>query len=105
MAFSFLARFRIRADAQDRFIALARQMEALAPDEPGTLAYRFFRLAEPGMFAVYESFVDADADAAHIAYPHNAPLIAEMIGCMDGGYVREMLLDLEPVPSEPAHRE
>lgn len=100
MAFSFLARFRIRPEAEARFIALARQMEALAPGEPGTLAYRFFRLAEPGMFAVYESFTDAAADAAHIAYPHNAPLIAEMIGCMDGGYAREMLLDLDTVAGE-----
>jgi len=51
MAFSFLSRFRIRADKEAEFINLAKEMEALAPSEPGTLAYQFYRLAEPGMFA------------------------------------------------------
>ena len=46
------------------------------------------------MFAVYESFVDEAADQAHIAYPHNQPLIEQMIACMDGSYVRELLHDL-----------
>ncbi|OYU33277.1 antibiotic biosynthesis monooxygenase [Novosphingobium sp. PASSN1] len=96
MAFSFLSRFRIRADKEAEFIALAKEMEALAPSEPGTLAYQFYRLAEPGMFAVYERFIDEDADKAHIAYPHNQPLIERMIACMDGSYSRELLHDLEP---------
>ena len=83
MAFSFLSRFRIRSDKEAEFIELARAMEALAP-------------SEPGMFAVYESFTDEDADKAHIAYPHNQPLIERMIACMDGSYSRELLFDLEP---------
>ncbi len=95
MAFSFLSRFRIRADKEAEFIALAREMEALAPSEPGTLAYQFYRLAEPGMFAVYERFKDEEADQAHMAYPHNQPLIERMIACMDGSYTRELLYDLE----------
>jgi autoinducer 2-degrading protein len=96
MAFSFLSRFRIRADKEAEFIALAKEMAALAPSEPGTLAYQFYRLAEPGMFAVYESFTDEDADKAHMAYPHNQPLIERMLACMDGSYSRELLYDLEP---------
>lgn len=95
MAFSFLSRFRIRADKEAEFIALAKEMEALAPSEPGTLAYQFYRLAEPGMFAVYERFTDEEADSAHMAYPHNTPLIERMIACMDGSYSRELLFDLE----------
>lgn len=95
MAFSFLARFRIRPDKEAEFVDLTRQMEALAPSEPGTLSYKFYRLAEPGMFAVYESFTDAAADRAHMDYPHNKPLIERMIACMDGSYVRELLLDVE----------
>jgi autoinducer 2-degrading protein len=95
MAFSFLSRFRIRADKEAEFIALAKEMEALAPGEPGTLAYQFYRLAEPGMFAVYERFTDEEADQAHMAYPHNKPLIERMIACMDGSYSRELLFDLE----------
>ena len=64
--------------------------------EPGTLAFKFYRLAEPGMFAVYESFVDEAADAAHQAAPHAEPIIARMLACMDGSYSRELLLDLDP---------
>ncbi|HZU64858.1 MAG TPA: antibiotic biosynthesis monooxygenase family protein [Novosphingobium sp.] len=96
MAFSFLSRFRIRPEQEAAFITLARQMEALSAEEPGTLHYQFFRLAEPGLFAVYESFVDAAADKAHIAAAANQPLIARMIACMDGPYEREMLYDLAP---------
>jgi (4S)-4-hydroxy-5-phosphonooxypentane-2,3-dione isomerase len=96
VAFSFLSRFRIRSDREADFIALARQMEALAPTEPATLAYKFYRLGEPGMFAVYESFTDEAGDEAHVAYPHNKPLIEQMIACMDGLYERELLFDLAP---------
>lgn len=95
MAFSFLSRFRIRPDKEAEFIDLTRQMEALAPGEPGTLAYKFYRLAEPGMFAVYERFVDEAADRAHVEHPLNQPLIERMVACMDGMYVREMLFDVD----------
>lgn len=100
MAFSFLSRFRIKPELEQDFIALTAKMEALAPGEPGTLAYKFFRLEEPGMFAVYESFVDEAADRAHMDYAHNKPLIEAMIACMDGLYVREMLYDLEASAGE-----
>jgi autoinducer 2-degrading protein len=29
-------------------------------------------------------------------YPHNKPLIEQIVACMDGSYEREMLFDLEP---------
>ena len=96
MAFSFLSRFRIQDERQDEFVALARQMEELSRQEPGTLHYKFFRLAEPGMFAVHESFVDEAADQAHMDYDHNKPLIEKIIQCMDGQYERELLFDLAP---------
>ncbi len=96
MAYSFLSRFRIKPDREDQFVSLARQMESLVDREPGTLAFKFFRLGEPGMFAVYESFVDEAADKAHMETDHGKPLIEQMIGCMDGSYEREMLYDLEP---------
>jgi autoinducer 2-degrading protein len=96
MAYSFLSRFQIRQDRVDDFIALAKEMETLARDEPGTLHYKFFRLDAPGMFAVHESFVDEAADHAHMEYPHNKPLIEQIVACMDGSYEREMLFDLEP---------
>jgi autoinducer 2-degrading protein len=96
MAYSFLSRFRIKPEAENDFIALAKTMESLVHLEPGTLAFRFFRLEEPGMFAVYESFVDEAADKAHMETEHGKPLIEKMIACMDGSYSREMLYDLEP---------
>ncbi|WP_136162188.1 putative quinol monooxygenase [Sphingomonas flavalba] len=95
MAYSFLSRFRIKPESEARFIRLARTMEGLVDREPGTLAFKFFRLAEPGLFAVFESFVDEAADKAHMETEHGKPLIAEMIECMAGGYERELLYDLE----------
>lgn len=95
MAYSFLSRFRIKSDRQDDFVALAKQMEGLVDREPGTLAFKFFRLDEPNMFAVYESFVDEAADKAHMETDHGKPLIEQMVGCMDGSYHREMLYDLD----------
>ena len=95
MAYSFLSRFRIKPEREEAFIRLARTMEGLVDREPGTLAFQFFRLAEPGMFAVFESFVDEAADKAHMETDHGKPLIAEMIECMAGGYERELLFDLE----------
>ena len=95
MAYSFLSRFRIKPEREGDFITLARQMEGLVDREPGTLAFRFFRLGQPGMFAVYESFVDEAADKAHMETEHGKPLIAKMLECMDGSYEREMLYDLD----------
>jgi (4S)-4-hydroxy-5-phosphonooxypentane-2,3-dione isomerase len=94
MAYSFLSRFRIKPERDADFVALARDMEGLVHLEAGTLAFKFFRLAEPNMFAVYESFVDEAADKAHMETAHGAPIIAKMLDCMDGSYSRELLLDL-----------
>lgn len=95
MAYSFLSRFRVKADREADFIGLAQAMEGLVDREPGTLRFQFFRLGDPGMFAVFESFVDEAADKAHMETEHGKPLIERMIGCMDGHYEREMLYDLE----------
>lgn len=102
MAFSFVSRFRIKDDRSQEFIALAREMEELSKHEPGTLHYKFFKLAQPGMFAVHESFVDEAADQAHMDYPQNKPLIEKIVGCMDGSYERELLLDLDAQAEEAA---
>ena len=96
MAYSFLSRFEIKSDRQDDFVALAKEMERLVEREPGTLAFKFFRLDKPNLFAVYESFVDEEADKAHMETDHGKPLIEQMVGCMDGSYHREMLYDLDP---------
>lgn len=95
MAYSFLSRFRIKAEREREFVELAKAMEGLVDREPGTLGFKFFRLDEPGKFAVYESFVDEEADKAHMETDHGKPLIEKMIQCMDGSYHREMLHDLD----------
>ena len=97
MAYSFLSRFRVKSECEAEFVGLARQMEGLVDREPGTLRFQFFRLGTPGMFAVFESFVDEAADKAHMETDHGKPLIERMIACMDGSYEREMLYDLESV--------
>jgi autoinducer 2-degrading protein len=99
MAYSFLSRFRIKSDREPDFVKLCHEMEGLVGREPGTLAFKFFRLGEPGMFAVYESFVDEAAEKAHTETDHGKPIIAKMLECMDGMYVREMLFDLDLEPA------
>jgi autoinducer 2-degrading protein len=95
VAYSFLSRFRIKPEREADFIAAALEMEQLVHREPGTVGFKFFRLGEPGHFAVYEAFVDEAADKAHMETDHGKPLITVMIECMAGGYEREMLYDLE----------
>jgi autoinducer 2-degrading protein len=58
------------------------------------LAYKFYRLAEPRAFAVFESFVDEAADQTHQANPASADIITRMIECIEGTYTREYLLPL-----------
>jgi (4S)-4-hydroxy-5-phosphonooxypentane-2,3-dione isomerase len=94
MACTFISRFRIRPDKEAEFIELVAAMEAISKEEPETMAYKFYRLAEPGMFAVYESFTREAGDVAHQANPKNLALIEATVACMDGSYSREYLLDL-----------
>ncbi|OYY70299.1 putative quinol monooxygenase [Sphingomonas sp. 28-63-12] len=92
MSWTFLSRFSVKPDHDADFAALIPLMEANAAEEPGTLAYKFYRRADPHSFAVFESFVDEAADKAHQANPKSAGIIAEMIACMDGPYTRDYLL-------------
>lgn len=94
MACTFIARFRIRNDKEADFLALVPRIEAISRDEPETLAYKFYRLDEPGMFAVLESFTSADGDIAHQRNPLNVALIDDILACMEGTYTREYLHDL-----------
>lgn len=95
MRCTFLSRFRIKPECEAEFIRLTEQMEAIAKDEPATLAYNFYRLEEPGMFAVYESFTSEAGDKAHMENPLNVPLIEATVACMEGSYSREYLYDLK----------
>lgn len=99
MPMSFLSRFRIKADKIADFVALIPQIEAISAEEPDTLGYKFYRLEEPGMFAVFESFTNADADVAHQQNPKLVGIIDDILACMDGSYTREYLNDIEQVPA------
>jgi autoinducer 2-degrading protein len=94
MTCTFLAKFRIKSNKQGDFVALAKQMELNSGDEPETLAYKFYRLDEPCMYAVFESFTSEAGDLAHQQNPANVALIDDIIACMDGTYSREYLRDI-----------
>ena len=95
MPTTFLSRFKIKPGTQDEFIELIDAMEAIAATEADTLQYKFYRLEEPGMFAVHESFVDEAGDLRHQQNPEGAALIGPMIECIDGTYTRELLIDID----------
>nr|WP_310523550.1 antibiotic biosynthesis monooxygenase [Polymorphobacter sp.] len=91
MSWTFLSRFNIKPDHEAEFVTLIPAMEANAASEPGTLAYKFYRLDAPHAFAVFESFVDEAADQAHQANPASTDIITRMIDCIDGTYTRDYL--------------
>jgi autoinducer 2-degrading protein len=95
MPVTFLSRFKIKPGREAEFIELIDAMEAIAATEVDTLQYKFYRLSEPGAFAVFESFTDEAADLAHQQNPQSAPIIARMIDCIDGTYHREYLYDVK----------
>jgi (4S)-4-hydroxy-5-phosphonooxypentane-2,3-dione isomerase len=94
MSWTFLSRFKVKPERDADFVALIPHAEANAAEEPGTLAYKFYRLADPNWFAAYESFVDEAADQAHQANPKSTDIITKMIDYIDGTYTREYLLPL-----------
>lgn len=94
MPCTFVARFRIKPEKEADFLALVPRIEAISKTEPDTLAYKFYRLDEPHMFAVLESFTSEAGDIAHQQNPENVALIDDIIACMHGTYTREYLHDI-----------
>lgn len=94
---TFIARMQVKPGKEADFEALARKLtEKVRADEPGTVAYEFFRLPQTERgYAVYESFVDEAAEEAHRNTPHFAELAPPLIECLDGDYVREYLHHLD----------
>ena len=95
MPTTFLSRFKVKPEKDAEFVSLIRQMEQVAAQEPDTLGYKFYRLKEPNAFGVFESFTSEAADQAHQDNPASAPIIQQMLACMDGSYTREYLFDVE----------
>ena len=96
MPLTFLARMKVYPHKEGEFIALCRRIEAdVQAHEPNCLAYKFYRLREPNAFAVLESFTDEAAEEFHRTAPHSKAVIVDIIECLDGGYHREFLDDLD----------
>ena len=94
---TFIARMQIKPGKEADFEALAKQLtEKVLAEEPGTVAYEFFRLPDTERgYAVFESFVDEAAEEAHRNTPHFQDLAPPLIDCLDGEYVREYLHHLD----------
>jgi quinol monooxygenase YgiN len=94
---TFLARMKVKAEKEKEFIRLARELTREVHDkEPETTAYEFFKLRDQALgYAVYEQFVSAEAEEAHLSTPHFKRIAPDLIECLDGTYVREYLDPLE----------
>jgi len=89
---TFISRMTVKAGREGEFVDHCNRLAAkVRASEPRTLYYEFFRLREPRLYAVIESFADEAAEQAHMS----SPLLVEhgpaIIDCLDGPYVREYL--------------
>lgn len=94
---TFLARMKVKAEKEEEFIRLARELTREVHDkEPETTGYEFFKLRDQKLgYAVYEQFVSEEAEEAHLNTPHFKRIAPDLIECLDGTYVREYLDPLE----------
>ena len=91
MSFTYIARLRIRPEAEADFLAAIDDMMAAAAEDPNTLDYKAFTLVDDAYsYVFYESYVDAEADEHHRNGPITAPIIARMVACIDdSGFSQE----------------
>ena len=96
MALTFLARMTVKPEKEQDFVALCKALaEQVNANEPDTLAYAYYKLREPYGYAVLESFTDEAAEEAHQATPYFTAVLDDILGCLDGTYVREYLDPLD----------
>jgi autoinducer 2-degrading protein len=94
---TFLARMKVKAEKEQDFLRLARELTSeVHAREPETVAYEFFKLRdEPLGYAVYEQFFNEEAEKTHLNTPHFHRIAPHLIECLDGTYVREYLDPLD----------
>jgi len=94
---TFLARMKVKAEKEADFVRLAKALtREVREKEPETTGYTFFKLSdEPLGYAVYEQFINEEAEEAHLNTPHFKQIAPDLIECLDGTYVREYLDPLE----------
>lgn len=92
MALTFLARMTVKPEKEEEFKRLCRDLsEKVHANEPNTLAYEYYKLREPGGYAVLESFTDEAAEEVHLNQDYFKAVLDDILGCLDGTYVREYL--------------
>ena len=93
---TFIARMTCKVGKQQEFIELCRELEDyVRENEPDTLQYEFFKLREPGRFAILESFRDEAAEQRHMESPALAAMVPKLSACLDGTWLREYFDALE----------
>lgn len=87
---TFVARMTVREGREEEFLGLMRELAAhVHANEAGSLGYEVYRLREPHRYAVFESFADEAAAAAHAnsgVLQRLAPLISD---CLVGSWELE----------------
>ncbi len=87
---TFIARMTVQAGREAEFEQYCRELERhVRSTEPDTLAYDFYRLRDPGRYAVLESFRDEAAEHRHMGSAKLAELAPKISACLDGTWVRE----------------
>jgi len=90
--FTFIARMKVFENKEEEFIKLITDLtEKVHANEPDCAIYQFYRLREPLMFAVIESFTDEATEQAHLDSDHFKEIVPPLLECLDGGYTREYL--------------
>ena len=90
MAYTYIARLRIKPGTEAEFRQLIDEMIAAERLNPDSLGYDVFHLDDPLEYVFLESYVDEAADTAHREHPRTGPIIQRMVGCIDGTFTREM---------------
>ena len=96
MSITFIARMNVFPEKEARYVEIIKQLEKdVAANEPGTLYYRFFKLDGDCRYGVIESFQDEAAEETHMNAPYLQAIMEDIMACLDGGYEREYLHDIE----------
>lgn len=87
---TFIARMTVKPGHEAEFSRLCRALaHHVRENETGILAYEFYKLREPGRFAVLESFADEAAEHRHMSSAKLAELGPKIAACLEGTWVRE----------------
>jgi (4S)-4-hydroxy-5-phosphonooxypentane-2,3-dione isomerase len=89
---TFIARMTVKAGHEGEFVRCCRELEQhVRAHEPEVVAYEFYKLREPGRYAVLESFRDEASEHRHMSSAKLAELGPKIAACLDGTWVREYL--------------